>query len=302
MRPPRPGPPGRALLPAWVLALLLPACATTAPVPPSAAPRATAPGYRALFRAEAEGPGGKQRFRVAVALQPPDRLRLELLGPVGTPRAVLCMAGARALVFLPAERAYDRGEAGPGKPGSILGLPLDAARLIALLTGRPMCAAEAAGHLVKTRAAAALGRTVAWYEVTCPPGEIRYRARAQDRGGVLREATIREGISGAMILGVEYDGHEEGPGPRWPRRIRLRQHRESTTLTLTALEGPWAGDLPEGMFAPPVPEGFEERPIAFSFSAPGPVGSSAEGGRDDAPEDQGARQDQSKLEARRAAP
>jgi hypothetical protein len=189
------------------------------------------------------------------------------------------MAGASAVAFLPGERAYDSGRTAAANRGPVFGLPLQATDLIALLTGRPMCAAEHAAHLVQTKATVAFGRTAAWYEVTCPPGEIRYRARAEERGGVLKEATVREGLSGAMILDVEYDGHEEGPGPRWPRRIRLRLHRESATVVLTALEGPWARDLPEGIFAPPVPEGFVERPLVFSFSAPGPVGSTAEGER-----------------------
>jgi hypothetical protein len=214
-----------------------------------------------------------------VALVPPDRLRLEFLGPVGGPKAVVCMAGASAVAFLPSERAYDRGRTTSADRGRVFGLPLQTTDLIALLTGRPMCSAENAAHLVQTKAAVAFGRTSAWYEVTCPPGEIRYRARAEERGGVLEEATVREGISGAMILDVEYDGHEEGPGPGWPRHIRLRLRRESATVVLTALDGPWARDLPEGIFAPPVPEGFAERPLVFSFSAPGPVGSTAEAER-----------------------
>jgi hypothetical protein len=233
----------------------------------------------ALFRAEAEGPAGKQHFRLAVSLVPPDRLRLEVLGPVGAPRAVLCMTETSAVAFLPGERAYDRWQTASPARGRVLGLPLEPANLVALLTGRPMCSPDETGHLVQTKAAMAFGRTAAWYDVTCPPGEIRYRARAEERGGVLKDATVREGISGAMILDVEYDGHEEGPGPRWPRRIRLRLHREDATVALTALEGPWAGDLPEGIFAPPVPDGFMERPLAFSLSAPGRIGSTAEGER-----------------------
>ncbi len=260
------------------LALLasLQACATT---PSGGGARLGTPeaarGYRALFRVGVEGPGGKSHFRMAVALMPPDRLRLEFFGPIGGPRLVVASDGASAIALLPADRAYESGRADPERLDRLLGLPLTPAELVALLTGRPMCSPEAAEQRMETKAAATFGRTLAWYEVHCPPGEIRYEARCQERGGALEQASVREGISGAMILEVEYDDHQEGLGPRWPRRIRLRFARQQANVELAAQEGPMASDVPESIFSPPVPDGFEQRALLDSPAAPGLLGSTA---------------------------
>lgn len=264
---------------ALVLSLfLLPGCAARpprSPAPPAAAER----GYRALFRGEAEGPRGKERFRVAVALLPPDRLRLEFFGPVGGARAVLVSDGGAVLLALPGERAYELVPAGEAGLETILGLPLRPAVLVALLTGRPACPPEAQEEQVRTRPAAAFGRTIDWFEVACPPNSVRYRAVASERGGALREATLRETIGGAMILRVEYDDHEEGLGPRWPGRLRLELPRDGASVTLAAAEGPATGMMPESLFTPAAPPGYDKRPLRLSLSAPGLVGSVADGGQ-----------------------
>ncbi len=213
---------------------------------------------------------------MAAALLPPDRLRLEFFGPVGGPRLVVAVDGENAIAIQPAERSYAAGTADPKTLDRLLGLPLTPAQTIALLTGQPMCEPEVSEQQVQTKAAATFGRTVAWYEVSCPPGEIRYQARCAERGGILKEATVREGISGAMILEVEYDDHEEGRGPRWPRRIRLHLARKDAAVDLVVIEGPAASDIPPSTFAPPVPDGFEKRPLLASLPAPGLLGSTAD--------------------------
>lgn len=267
------------LLPSACLLLSL-SCAGSRP--PAFTPAGAGPaplGYRALFRCDSEGPSGKDRFKVAVALLPPDRLRLEFYGPIGGPRLVVASDGASLLALWPLERSYDRSDAVPAAMDRLIGLPLDGRQVVALLMGRPMCDPETTEHQVMTRPAATFGRTLSWYEVTCPPDSVRYQARCADRGGTLEGATIREGISGAMILEVEYGDHEEGLGPRWPRRIRLRMQRTGATVSLVALEGPEASDVPETIFAPPVPEGFEKRPLLATLAAPGLLGSTADGER-----------------------
>ena len=259
--------------------LLAAACAGRVPVTevPRSSPEAR--GYRALFRGEWRGSREQGRFRMAAALLPPDRARLEFFGPVGGARVVVAVDGHDAVAMLPGERAYDTAAATPETLDRLLGLPLEPSQLVALISGRPMCDADAARQQVQSRAAANFGRTIAWFEVTCPPGEIRYQARSHERGGVLSSATVREGLSGAMILEVEYDDYEEGLGPRWPRRLDVRLARKDATVTLIAVEGPAASDLAPEIFAPPVPPGFERRTLAGSRSAPGLLGSTADGER-----------------------
>ncbi len=242
------------------LCLAAAGCATgRAPATGSEAALSAAPGYQALFRGESEGPEGKGRFRLAVTLLPPDRLRLEFFGPAGGPRLVVAASRDSALALRPSERVYERAEPSARALGGLLGVPLDPAGLVALFTGRPMCPPEAVRVEVQTRPAATFGRTVAWYEVTCPPGEVRYQARCAERGGTLLSAVVREGISGAIILEVEYGDYEKSLGPRWPRQIRVRLPRRGAAVELAAVEGPWARNISEEIVAPDIPEGFRER-------------------------------------------
>jgi hypothetical protein len=259
---------------AWSVA----ACAGARPPLTDAASGAPAgTGYKALFRGDSRGPEGRTRFRMGVALLPPSRLRLEFFAPVGNPRLIVTTDGATATALLPARRAYDHAPATAETMERLVGVPLAAEDLIALLTGRPMCRPEAVDQQVNTRSAPLFGGTVAWYEVTCPPGDIRYQAVRQERGGLLERATIREGISGAMMLEVEYGDHEAGSGPRWPRQIRLHLARQQAKVTLTAIDGPWRREIAEEIFAPAIPDNFERRPEILSLSAPGFLGSVAEG-------------------------
>jgi hypothetical protein len=213
---------------------------------------------------------------MAVALMPPDRIRFEFLGPAGGPRLIVAADDGNATALLPAERTYERADASPRSLERLLGLPLDAGQMIALLTGQPMCRPEAAEQVLHTKSVATFGRTTAWYEVVCPPGEIRYQARSQERGGVLVEATVREGTSGAMILEVEYGDHEEGQGPRWPHQIRLHLAQRQSTVSLSVIDGPRASDPEASIFTPPVPSDFKRRADLFYLPAPGLLGSTGE--------------------------
>jgi hypothetical protein len=250
-------------------------CATATSSASRTSPAEGVRGYRAYFKGLATGPEGKARFRMAAALAEPDHLRLEFFGPVGGARLVAAADGSNAVAILPGERVYDSGPADSATLDRILGLPLNGAQTIALLTGRPMCEADSSEQRVLTKAAAAFGRTVAWYEITCPPGEIRYQAHAAERGGILTAAAVREGISGDMILDVGYEDHEEGMGPRWPRRIRIRLARKNVTVDLIALEGPESSDVPASAFSLSIPEGFEKRPLLATLPGQGLLGSTA---------------------------
>jgi hypothetical protein len=230
---------------------------------PSLTSQAGAQGYRALFRGESQGPGGKGRFRLAVAILPPDRLRLEFFGPVGGPRAIFVASSARTVALLPGERTYGESSSSAAAVDRFLGVPVDVPGLVALLTARPMCAQESMHAELMTRPAAAFGRTLSWFEVSCPPGDIRYQARCEERGGALLSATVSEGISGAIILEADYGDYVKGLGPRWPREVRLRLPRKDTAVQLAAVEGPWASDIAESIFSPEIPEGFERRDLSL---------------------------------------
>ena len=260
-----------------IVAALALSCGQSRPIIDPADLSATAHGYRALFKGESVGPDGKQRFRMAAVLSPPDRFRLEFFGPVGGARLVVAASGGQAVVLSPRERAWDRGPASAVGMERLIGVPLAPYDLVALLTGRPMCSETQATQTVRTRPAATFGRVHTWYDVSCPPGDIRYLARCRERGGLLETATVREGISGAMILEVEYGEHVEGSGHRWPKEIEIRVAKRGTTVSLRAVDGPWMGPIQDSLFSPSVPEQFERRPLIASLTAPGLLGSTADG-------------------------
>lgn len=93
-----------------------------------------------------EAGGGVTRFRLAVAYRPPDRLRLEALGPAGGTRLVIATDGREATALLPGDRRYDRAAATPEGLERWTGLPLGAADLGALLQGKPPCGTSIAGR------------------------------------------------------------------------------------------------------------------------------------------------------------
>jgi hypothetical protein len=262
---------------AAVLLLAAIGCAGQAPpaAEPSQPPPGQARGYRALFRGRLEGDEARARFRMAAALRPPDGIRLEFFPPVGGARLIVASDGVAAVALMPLERSYAREAATGGIMDRLLGLPLDGEGLIALLTGRPLCAADAADGQVQSGAPATFGRQPSWYEIECPPAELRYLARSRERGGDLTEATIREGLSGDIILRVEYDDYVARAGARWPRSIQMELARTGSKVSLMAIEGPQPGLLADAIFSPAVPAGFSPSPVVPALTAPGLFGSSA---------------------------
>lgn len=92
-----------------------------------------------------EAGGGVTRFRLAIAFRPPDRLRLEALGPAGGTRLVIATDGREATALLPGDRRYDRAPATADGLLRWTGLPLGAADLGALLQGKSPCGTSLPG-------------------------------------------------------------------------------------------------------------------------------------------------------------
>jgi len=245
---------------------------------PAVEPAAPSPsGYRALFRAEIRRGDERVRLRIAAALLPPDRVRLEFFGPVGGARAVLVADTMEILALLPGERSYDRSPATSANLERLLGLPLPASQLSALLMGRPFCPPESVRDRLETRSAATFARTLAWHTIDCPPAEVLYQGRGESRG-LVREAVIRDPGTGAIILRVEYEGGGNGAEGTWPSVLRLKFERDGAEAVLKAEEGPMSAPVAESLFTPPVPAGFERKSLSLSLSAPALHGSAAEAG------------------------
>jgi hypothetical protein len=265
------------LLLATLIAFLVPGCAGQPPPSTDAFQTPdSARGYRALFRGRVDGSEGKTRFRMAVALLPPNRIRLEFFPPVGGARLIIASDGSTTTALMPIDRVYARQPTTPEIMEHLLGLPFEGEGLIALLTGQPMCAPDVADQQVHSGKPATFGRRPSWYEIGCPPAEVRYLARSPERGGDLKEAIIREGLTGDMILEVVYDDYVQGAGARWPRKILMDLARYNSKVSLSAIDGPQPSVLAADIFAPVVPAGFELKPSLSTLPAPGLLGPPAE--------------------------
>jgi hypothetical protein len=114
---------------------------------PVSDPTAVPDGVRLLFDARVTAADGQvSRFRLAVAFRPPDRLRLEALGPAGGTRLVIATDGAGATALLVADRRFDRAPATAEGMARWTGLPLGPADLGAILQGKPPCGGAVIGN------------------------------------------------------------------------------------------------------------------------------------------------------------
>ena len=100
------------------------------------APRSERVGlYRGTY---AESDGRSRSFRVLLFASLPDRIRAEILGPVGRPRLILDGGGGKLAVTLPGEHAAWVGPAGEDELERILGFPVALGDLVtAVLRGEP---------------------------------------------------------------------------------------------------------------------------------------------------------------------
>jgi hypothetical protein len=193
---------------------------------------------RVLYDARLEDERGRRTgFRLAAAIVPPDRLRLESLGPAGGTRLLLVTDGARALAVIVPERRYDVAEASPASLERWTGLPLGPAALVRLLEeGRP-CAGE--------------GDDACRGLVFRPPAAGS--AAVPPCGGLLLDdpgARTRAAIE-----------CEAAEGSTWPRRLRITLPASGRSIELRRSQGPAASDLSVALFSPEAPPGFERVPL-----------------------------------------
>jgi len=98
---------------------------------------------RASFKGRLEAGGERQRFEGTLAASPPDRLRVEIAGPLGGTRILVAATGDRVLVLFPPTREYLDERNAAAAFDALLGVPLDTASLVDLIRlGEPdACAA-----------------------------------------------------------------------------------------------------------------------------------------------------------------
>ncbi|HEU5179943.1 MAG TPA: hypothetical protein VFW45_04075 [Candidatus Polarisedimenticolia bacterium] len=136
-----------AVLPAGLL--LFSGCAHPKALPRLPEPPAEIPGYVALLGARSSGTEGTSRARVAAAFLAPSSLRLEILDPAGSTRAVLISSEEGALYLDPAARSYRTFPDGAGALDALVGIEAPSDLLARLVLGPAaamqglVCAGEA---------------------------------------------------------------------------------------------------------------------------------------------------------------
>jgi len=244
---------GRGLLPLFppICAILLSGCAA-GPRPVAVPPVPDRlEGFTAEYQVTWKGSARARKARLAAAYRPPDRLRLEILDPLGSSRAVLVAARRGGILLDPPNREFRGYPEGRDALKALTGIALDADLLAALLLGDPSrapkieCRSEEGGIAPER---ICLG----------PGGDPTLRIRREGREWEVRSP-------GAEVLRVEMEsapGRAAGP----PRRILLRKGPAGISADLHLREFRFLSP-PEGLFSLQPPESFREMP----GDPPGPM-------------------------------
>jgi hypothetical protein len=219
--------------------VLLTACATGGGPRPSGEATTRLDGLKILYEGRSETPKETHRFRLALALAS-DRLRLEVLAPVGGPRLVVIADGRRLLALDPANRRAEIWDPEPQGIERLLGAAIAASDVRTLLEGRSPC--DVRGDAASD-------------DRSCPFGSGRYRPGDPAGPGEARSATLLD-ASGAPVLALEYPLPPPADGTWWPA-IVLRRPGGRATLHLRLVSGPARATLDPALFSTERPDGFE---------------------------------------------
>lgn len=172
---------------------------------------------RALYRSTLFEGGKRRSFRQILAVEPPGRLRMEILGPFGNPRLVLAVSGGNAVGFFPREGYYFKEPDSSRVFQSLLGMEIPATDLLSLMTGDLFYPND--GTRIESPTLAPEG----WRVLAAGgPSGLRYEILLDLRTGDVREVSLfREGEGGDPVLLVRYPPTKRKN--RWsvPRRMEV---------------------------------------------------------------------------------
>ncbi len=223
---------------------------------------------RGVYRGTVIHQGKKNSFRQVFALEPPDRVRVEMLGPMGNPRLILAFDGRGAVGMYPRDKIYFQEEFEESAFVVFLGIPLAARELVPLLTGEvfyrepdtrihPPVAIEGGWRTVVSQAESGLH-----YVVILNGPDRRVLHVDLHRGDPEKHPPF---------LTVDYPagtGKPLGPiPPRWEMYVPGANLRLAGTLIQIQWEGV---EFPEDVFQPRIPDGFR-RVAAGDLAADRPL-------------------------------
>ena len=248
---------------ATLVVALLSACATRKSVSPPAVLDATLPtadqllgalsarrqqlrSMRAMARLSYESPDESRRARQIILAQRPDRLRLEVLSPLGAV-FVLTTSSGRLAAYARGEATVYRGTASPANLERYTSVELPIAAAVDLLLATPPM--DAAGQLVVSRDEAHIklweerdgAVRVTWFTPELEP--VRFEQH-DDHGHVLLRATF------AAYTAVD--------GVRLPTHIAVETPPTQRSVTIELSEPEVNPPLADTLFALETPQGSKE--------------------------------------------
>jgi hypothetical protein len=230
--------------------LLIASLAACARHPPATEPLPDLPeaptGYHALLQATWTTSGGKRRAQVGIAYLAPDSLRLEILTPGGTPRAVLVSTGEGSVLLDMARRTYRPFETGRRAVEALVSISAPPG-----LLGRLLLGPESLKKGFDCRPREKDSGTGA---VTC---RLEEGETIEFRGGDdLAAEFLPASGEAAQILWSAGPGGSRKP----PSTVRVVQRNQAADLVVRLVDIRFADPLP-ALFTLAPPEGFsrEER-------------------------------------------
>lgn len=218
--------------------LLLTGCVAAGRIGPvgSKPPDGSPDGLRALYRTTVHYGGEIRSFRVILAAVPPDRLRLEILGPLGSARLILAIDPAGAVGLFPHDGLFFRHPDPVRVIEALLGARVGVVDLIAVWIGGRFPDA------VRSGGAAGAG--------------LRFDLRLDPRTGLVRGATlVRDEPGGETILVAGYPDRTVRQAV--PRRIELEVPRTGLRIVSRLQRGGAAAPgMPADLFRPAVPDSY----------------------------------------------
>src|SRR6266545_1894069 len=232
----------RRVLPELLLAIALAACAPRVPPPDlSLEPAALLAQVRVAgaqvvrvqgdARLRVDGPGARGVVPGFVAVERPDRLRVEIHDFFGNPVSVLVSAGGRLALYDGRGRVFYRGAATPANVARLVPIALSPERLVAILCGTPLLEGEPER--------AAPGRGFVALDLVAGP----------------RRTNLRGGAPAVPDHEVRYGGFLDLPGARVPTEIAITAEPPAIRVELGWKEPEVNGPLDSASFRLDPPSG-----------------------------------------------
>ena len=212
-----------------------------------------------LAKVKVKTPQGSVSGTQVLIASRPDRLRVEVLSPFGTPLLAMASDGKQLTVLLPGDNLYYAGAATTENLTRFTGVPLSPAVLIDLLFWQP--------PLVAFQKLSAFRTTEGGWRVLLVAGASRQELVFD---AATRLERVRYFSGDALQLAVDYAGFAETAS--LPRQLRLEQPPFALQASLDFSELAINQTQPAGRFQLAPPPGSRVVPLDQTGSAGGPVG------------------------------